>query len=144
MDCLTQAAPRVQSQFSLRLHRISWEFHEFSMFREIPECSRFVATLLLRTSFDSCTFVFLYLCFNCSFAGQAGLLVFMQFCSGGEPPRISGTIFTGQMPFPSLNNSITALNKTQSIDPSQWPGLILSLSITGLREGHWSHYAFIP
>jgi len=45
MYCLTQAAPRVQSQFSLRLHRIPWEFHEFSMFREIIEYSRFVATL---------------------------------------------------------------------------------------------------
>jgi len=47
MDCLTHAAPRAQSQFSLRLHRIPWEFHEFSMFREIPEYSRFVATRLM-------------------------------------------------------------------------------------------------
>jgi len=28
-------------QFSLRLHRIPWEFPEFSMFREIPEYSSF-------------------------------------------------------------------------------------------------------
>ena len=31
--------------FSPRMHRIPWEFHEFSMFREIPEYCRFVATL---------------------------------------------------------------------------------------------------
>jgi len=38
-------------QFSLRLHRIPWEFPQFSTFREIPEysrVSRFVATLLQR------------------------------------------------------------------------------------------------
>ena len=49
MDCLKQTALRVQSQFSLKLHRILWEFHEFSMFREITEYSRFVANL-----FNSC------------------------------------------------------------------------------------------
>jgi len=47
MDCLTQAAPRVQSQFSLRLHRIPREFHEVFMFREIPEYSTFVTTPLV-------------------------------------------------------------------------------------------------
>jgi len=38
----------VCDNFSLRFHRIPGEFHEFSMFREIPEYSRFsrfVATL---------------------------------------------------------------------------------------------------
>ena len=52
MDCLRQAAPRVQSQFCRRLHRIPQEFHEFSMIREISEYfrfSRFVATLYYRT-----------------------------------------------------------------------------------------------
>jgi len=29
MDCLTQAAPRVQSQFSLRFHRIPWDSLSF-------------------------------------------------------------------------------------------------------------------
>jgi len=46
---LTQAALRVQSQFSLWFHRIPEEFQEFSVFREIPEYSRFsrfVATLV--------------------------------------------------------------------------------------------------
>ena len=31
--------------FSLRLHRIPWEFQELSRFREFPKYSRFVATL---------------------------------------------------------------------------------------------------
>ena len=35
MDCLSQAAPRVQSQFFLRLHRIPWKIHKFSIFKEI-------------------------------------------------------------------------------------------------------------
>ena len=41
---------KVRYNFSLRLHRIPGEFPEFSMFREIPEYSRFsrfVATLIL-------------------------------------------------------------------------------------------------
>jgi len=31
------------TSFSLRLHRIHWEFQEFSRFREFPEYSRFLA-----------------------------------------------------------------------------------------------------
>ena len=41
MDCLTQAAPEHKVSFP----RDCTEFPEFSMFREIPKYSRFVATL---------------------------------------------------------------------------------------------------
>ena len=40
--------------------------------------------------------------------------------------------FTGQMLFLS-SDSVKALKAAQSIDPNQWPGLILSSSTTELR-----------
>jgi len=49
-----------------------------------------------------------------------------------ESLRISGTGFlSAACPSCHPTNSVKALKKTQSTDPSQWPGLILSSSTTG-------------
>jgi len=44
-------------------------------------------------------------------------------------------VFMEQMSFCNPTTSVKALKGTQSTNPNQWPGLILSSSTTGLPDG---------
>jgi len=73
------------------------------------------------------------------FPGEPWSVIWFPFgstsysCSGGERLQINGMEFLrAGYSFCPLAISVEALKGTQSTDRNQWPGLILSLSSTGL------------